>query len=226
MPANAREIYLQVVRTLPPTEQLHLATLILNDLSQENVSVVEPSDTSIEEDCLDVTTKPIQIEEVLPRVNTYQGLENIQQQLRQEICDRPQAETNLKQTLATLRDAQMELLLKEREKERELVKQVAGVAHEINSPICFISGNISHIKQYVQDLIGHLALYQQHYPNPAAPIQQNAEDIRPLAKKIYVIIRSFNFNRLELTHNCKWLTTNYNVDHNGDGDSDNDSTIF
>jgi hypothetical protein len=46
MPTNAREIYIQVVRTLPPTEQLHLATLILNDLSQENVSVVEPSNTS------------------------------------------------------------------------------------------------------------------------------------------------------------------------------------
>lgn len=116
MPTTAREIYLQVVRTLPPTEQLNLATLILNDLSQENVSVVEPSDTSTEEDCLDVTTQPIQIEEVLARVNTYQGLENIQQQLRQEICDRPQAEINLQQTLATLRDAQMELLLKERER--------------------------------------------------------------------------------------------------------------
>ncbi len=50
--------------------------------------------------------------------------------------------------------------------------------------------------------------------------------IRPLAKKIYVIIRGFKFNPLELTHNCKLLTTNYNADHNGDGDSDNDSTIF
>jgi len=50
--------------------------------------------------------------------------------------------------------------------------------------------------------------------------------IRPLAKKIYVIIRSFKFSPLELTHNCKLLTTNYNADHNGDGDSDNDSTIF
>ncbi|WP_293149687.1 MULTISPECIES: hypothetical protein [unclassified Microcoleus] len=116
MPTNAQEIYLQVVRTLPPTEQLHLATLILNDLSQGNVSVVEPSDTWTEEDCLDATTRSIQIEEVLAGVNTYQALENIQQQLRQEICDRPQAETNLKQTLATLRDAQMELLLKERER--------------------------------------------------------------------------------------------------------------
>ena len=52
------------------------------------------------------------------------------------------------------------------------------------------------------------------------------ESIRPLAKKIYVIIRSFKFSPLELTHNCKLLTTNYNADHNGDGDSDNDSTIF
>jgi len=50
--------------------------------------------------------------------------------------------------------------------------------------------------------------------------------IRPLAKKIYVIIRSFKFSPLELTPNCKLLTTNYNADHNGDGDSDNDSTIF
>ncbi|MEG4317824.1 MULTISPECIES: hypothetical protein [unclassified Microcoleus] len=177
MATNAREIYLQVVRTLPPTEQLHLATLILNDLSQENVSVVEPSDTSTEEDCLDVTTKPIQIEEVLARVNTYQGLENIQKQLRQEICDRPQAENNLQQTLATLRDAQMELLLKEREKKLVLVNPLDGVSHEIHSLIGFLSGNIDFTKMGVQDLIGHLALYQQHYPNPAAPIQQNAEDI-------------------------------------------------
>jgi len=49
---------------------------------------------------------------------------------------------------------------------------------------------------------------------------------RPLAKKISVIMRSFKFNRLELTHNCKFLTTNYNADHNGDDDSDNDSTKF
>ncbi|WP_293211383.1 MULTISPECIES: hypothetical protein [unclassified Microcoleus] len=116
MPTNVREIYLQVVRTLPPTEQLHLATLILNDLSQENVSVVEQSDTSTQEDCLDVTTRSIQIEEVLAGVNNDSGLENIQQQLCQEICDRQQAEINLQQTLATLRDAQMELLLKERER--------------------------------------------------------------------------------------------------------------
>ena len=56
--------------------------------------------------------------------------------------------------------------------------------------------------------------------------QSNRHFNRPLAKKIYVIIKDFKFNPPKLTHNCKLLTTNYNADHNGDGDSDNDSTIF
>ncbi|MEG4171143.1 hypothetical protein QUA16_28000, partial [Microcoleus sp. S13_C3] len=31
---------------------------------------------------------------------------------------------------------------------------------------------------------------------------RETKNIRPLAKKIYVIIRGFKFNPLELTHNC------------------------
>lgn len=175
MPTNAREIYLQFVRTLPLTEKLHLAHLIFNDLSQEKVSVVEPRDTSTEEDCLDATTRSIQSEAVLAGVNTYQALENIQQQLRQEICDRPQAETNLKQTLATLQQIQVQLI--QNEKMSALGKLLAGVVHEIKNPLGVLAGNINDIKQEVRDAIEHLSLYQQHYPNPAAPIQQNAEDI-------------------------------------------------
>ncbi|MCT7980395.1 hypothetical protein NG792_21980, partial [Laspinema sp. C3] len=41
--------------------------------------------------------------------------------------------------------------------------------------------------------------------------------IRPLAKKIYVIMKNFEFSTPEPTHNCKVLPTNYNGDHN-DGD--------
>ena len=32
-------------------------------------------------------------------------------------------------------------------------------------------------KNYVQDLLNHLALYQQYYANAAAPLQDHAEDI-------------------------------------------------
>jgi len=60
MPTTAQEIYIQVVRTLLLTEPLRWATLILNELSQPNLALVEPSDTWTEEDCLDVTTFPLQ----------------------------------------------------------------------------------------------------------------------------------------------------------------------
>lgn len=124
---------------------------------------------------VDYITKPIQVEEVLARVNTHLGLRNIQQQLRQEICDRQQAETNLKQTLATLQQTQMQLV--QNEKMSALGNLVAGVAHEINNPLGFLHGSINHTKDQVRDVLGHLSLYQQHYPNPVAPIEENAKNI-------------------------------------------------
>jgi signal transduction histidine kinase len=54
---------------------------------------------------------------------------------------------------------------------------VAGIAHEINNPIGFLSGSVGHAQEYVQDLLKHLALYQQEYPTPTPTIQQNATDI-------------------------------------------------
>ena len=60
MPTTAGEIYIQVVHTLSPTERLRLATLLLNELSQQNVSVVERSDTWTEDDRPSVTTFSLQ----------------------------------------------------------------------------------------------------------------------------------------------------------------------
>ncbi|MGH1396718.1 MAG: AAA family ATPase [Trichormus sp.] len=74
-----------------------------------------------------------------------------------------------------LQNTQLQVL--QSEKMASLGNLVAGVAHEINNPIGFLNGSINNSKEYVQDLLGHLALYQQHYPNPVEPIQDNAEDI-------------------------------------------------
>jgi signal transduction histidine kinase len=63
------------------------------------------------------------------------------------------------------------------EKMASLGNLVAGVAHEINNPIGFLNGSINNGKEHVQDLLEHLALYQQHYPSPTSPIQDHAEDI-------------------------------------------------
>lgn len=60
MANTAQEIYTQVVRTLPLTERLRLANLILNDLVEQNVVVVEQSNTWTEQDRIDLTNFSMQ----------------------------------------------------------------------------------------------------------------------------------------------------------------------
>ncbi|WP_008309979.1 AAA family ATPase [Leptolyngbya sp. PCC 6406] len=81
----------------------------------------------------------------------------------------------LEQAMAELQHAQMKMI--QSEKMSALGNLVAGVAHEINNPIGFLNGSINNTKEYTRNLLGHLALYQQHHPNAAAPIQDNAEEI-------------------------------------------------
>ncbi len=52
---TAQEIFTHTVRMMPPAEQLRLASLILNDLAQSNLTVVDASDTWSEKDQNDLT---------------------------------------------------------------------------------------------------------------------------------------------------------------------------
>ena len=66
----------------------------------------------------------------------------------------------LARSLTSLKQAQQQLI--QAEKMSSLGQLVAGIAHEINNPINFITGNISHITAYIQDLLDILNLYQQN----------------------------------------------------------------
>ncbi|HEY9655896.1 MAG TPA: ATP-binding protein [Crinalium sp.] len=81
----------------------------------------------------------------------------------------------LEQVLHKLQQAQTQLV--HSEKMSGLGQLVAGVAHEINNPVNFISGNVTYVSEYTQDLLDLLQLYQKYYPVPVPPIQAKAEAI-------------------------------------------------
>ncbi|QIZ69800.1 PAS domain S-box protein [Oxynema aestuarii] len=92
-----------------------------------------------------------------------------------DITDRKQAELaltqkaqDLKNTLDQLQRAQSQLV--QSEKMSGLGQLVAGVAHEINNPVNFIYGNLTHTREYTEDLLELIGLYQQCYPDPVEEI--------------------------------------------------------
>lgn len=90
------------------------------------------------------------------------ALQESEERLRQQAA-------KLEQTLLVLQQTQTQLI--QTEKMSSLGQLVAGIAHEINNPVSFISGNVSHATGYIQELLRSIELYQKYYPDPAPEIQ-------------------------------------------------------
>jgi PAS domain S-box-containing protein len=104
------------------------------------------------------------------------------QGIARDISDRKAAEFQLQQQAEKLENAFQELKqtqaqMLQSEKMSSLGQMVAGVAHEINNPVNFIHGNLTHAENYFQDLLDLLELYQQYYRQPVAEIEIKTEEI-------------------------------------------------
>ncbi len=135
---------------------------------------------------VDYISKPFEQSEVLARVRTHLQLKKLGQTLEAQNLQLKQINEQLEARVTSrtealaasnsqLRDTQLQIV--QNEKMATLGSLVAGIAHEINNPIGFLNGSVQNAYNYVEDLKGQLALYQQHYPNPVEPVQENAEDI-------------------------------------------------
>ncbi|MEG4073589.1 CBS domain-containing protein [Microcoleus sp. Pol14C2] len=90
---------------------------------------------------------------------------------RKQACLKNQAQ-QLEQTVRKLQQTQTQLV--QTEKMSSLGQMIAGIAHEINNPVNFIYGNLSHASHYIKELFQLLELYQQHYPEPVSEIKEAA----------------------------------------------------
>lgn len=103
---------------------------------------------------------------------SFAQLEQINDELEQRVEDRT---VTLQETLQELHRTQAQMI--QSEKMSALGNLVAGVAHEINNPVNFIHGNLSHISAYTQDLMTLVKAYQDYIPHPPQSIQTKIEEI-------------------------------------------------
>jgi signal transduction histidine kinase len=121
---------------------------------------------------VDYITKPFDREEVIARVKVHLELYYLKRNLERRVEERT---SELTQALEELQQFQVQLV--QSEKMATIGELVAGIAHEINNPVSFISGNLTHLDNYTKDLINLVQLYREKFPEPGSEIEEEIEAI-------------------------------------------------
>ncbi len=139
---------------------------------------------------VDYIPKPFTQEEVIARVRVHLRLKQLTESLEQQVRDRT----------AALQQAQVQLV--QQEKLSTLGELIAGIAHEMNNPINFITSNIPPLREYIAGITELLLLYEQEYPNPTAKITTFIEnlDLKFVLEDLTKILNSFEIGSERIQH--------------------------
>ncbi|MFB2833208.1 ATP-binding protein [Floridanema evergladense] len=128
----------------------------------------------------EISTLAAMFEQMVDKVRQREEMlqeysQSLEEKVEQRTEELQSKNSQLKQTLLHLQQTQTQLV--HSEKMSSLGQLVAGIAHEINNPANFIHGNLTHLQNYVQDLLLLIQLYQQYYPDSVPEIQAEAQRV-------------------------------------------------
>ncbi|AFY57164.1 histidine kinase,HAMP domain-containing protein,histidine kinase [Rivularia sp. PCC 7116] len=177
---NSISILLAILLAYYTTKTITLPIIKLTDIAEEttrnsNFDLQAPVTTRDEIGILAISLNQliIRVKNLLKeQAEGKEKLELYNLTLERKVKQRTE---KLATTLKELQYTQAQLI--QQEKMSSLGQLVAGIAHEINNPANFIHGNLEYTKDYLQDLLNLVELYQSEYPNPTEIIEKEIQNI-------------------------------------------------